>query len=55
MLVFRLGIHKKLVRIANSEEPDQTASFLIWVSVILLPAHPASFGHNFVLGCKVFI
>ena len=26
MLVFRTGIHKKLVRIANREDPDQTAS-----------------------------
>ena len=24
-------------------------------TVILLPAHPASFVHNFSLGCKVFI
>ena len=26
MLVFRAGIHKMLPRIANSEDPDQTAS-----------------------------
>ena len=26
MLVFRAGIHKMLVRIANREDPDQTAS-----------------------------
>ena len=26
MLVFRAGIHKKLVRIANRTDPDQTAS-----------------------------
>ena len=26
MLVIRTGIHKMLVRIANSEDPDQTAS-----------------------------
>ena len=26
MLVFRSGIHKILVRIANREDPDQTAS-----------------------------
>ena len=26
MMVFRAGIHKMLVRIANREEPDQTAS-----------------------------
>ena len=26
MLVFRAGIYKMLVRIANSEDPDQTAS-----------------------------
>ena len=26
MLVFRAGIHKMDVRIANSEDPDQTAS-----------------------------
>ena len=26
MLVFRAGIHKILVRIANREDPDQTAS-----------------------------
>ena len=26
MLVFRAGIHKMLVRIANREYPDQTAS-----------------------------
>ena len=26
MLVIRVGIHKLLVRIANSEDPDQTAS-----------------------------
>ena len=25
MLVFRAGIHKMLVRIANSEDPEQTA------------------------------
>ena len=27
MLIFRAGIHKILVRIANREDPDQTASF----------------------------
>ena len=26
MLVIRAGIHKKLVRIANREDPDQNAS-----------------------------
>ena len=26
MLVFRAGIHKMLVRIANREDPDQTSS-----------------------------
>ena len=26
MLVFRAGIHKFLVRVANREDPDQTAS-----------------------------
>ena len=26
MFLFRAGIHKKLVRIANREDPDQTAS-----------------------------
>ena len=26
MLVFRAGIHKLLLRIANKENPDQTAS-----------------------------
>ena len=26
MLVFRAGIHKFLARVANSEDPDQTAS-----------------------------
>ena len=26
MLIFRAGIHKLLVRIANREHPDQTAS-----------------------------
>ena len=26
MLVFRAGIHKSLVRVANREDPDQTAS-----------------------------
>ena len=26
MLVFRPGIHKILVRVANREDPDQTAS-----------------------------
>ena len=26
MLIFRAGIHKMLVRIANREDPDQTAS-----------------------------
>ena len=26
MLIFRAGIHKVLVRIANREDPDQTAS-----------------------------
>ena len=26
MLVFRAGIHKLLVKIANREDPDQTAS-----------------------------
>ena len=26
LLVFRAGIHKMLVRIANREDPDQTAS-----------------------------
>ena len=26
MLVIRAGIHKMLVRIANREDPDQTAS-----------------------------
>ena len=26
LLIFRAGIHKKLVRIANREDPDQTAS-----------------------------
>ena len=26
MLIFRAGIHKILVRIANREDPDQTAS-----------------------------
>ena len=26
LLVFRTGIHKMLVRIANMEDPDQTAS-----------------------------
>ena len=26
MLVIRLGIHKTLVRVANREDPDQTAS-----------------------------
>ena len=26
MLVFRAGIHKMLVKIANREDPDQTAS-----------------------------
>ena len=26
MLVFRVGIHKMLARIANREDPDQTAS-----------------------------
>ena len=28
MLVFRTGIHKMLIRIANREDPDQTASDL---------------------------
>ena len=28
MLVFRAGIHKMLVRIANREDPDQTASLV---------------------------
>ena len=27
MLLFKTGIHKMLVRIANREDPDQTASF----------------------------
>ena len=26
MLIFRAGIHKMLVRIANREDPDETAS-----------------------------
>ena len=26
ILIFRTGIHKMLVRIANREDPDQTAS-----------------------------
>ena len=30
MLVIRAGIHKMLIRIANSEDLDQTASELIW-------------------------
>ena len=29
MLIIRAGIHKMLVRIANREDPDQTASFLL--------------------------
>ena len=27
MLTIRFGIHKMIVRIANREDPDQTASF----------------------------
>ena len=43
MLVFRAGIHKFLVRVANREDPDQTASSdcffrssLIWVCPVYL-------------------
>ena len=39
MLVFRAGIHKIRVKIANREDPDQTASLeasLIWVCSVCL-------------------
>ena len=40
MLVFRGGIHKFLVRVADREDPDQTASpvqsSLIWVCPVCL-------------------
>ena len=36
MLVIRAGIHKKLVRIANREHPDQTRSSLIKVCPVCL-------------------
>ena len=38
MLAIEAGIHKMLVRIANRENPDQTASLesLIWVCTVYL-------------------
>ena len=62
MLVIRDGIHKKLVRIANHKtgknySASQSVDLEIWNergSVILLPAHPASFVHNFVSGMQSF-
>ena len=42
---------------ANSVDPDQTAPIGAVCSgstVILLPAHPASFAHNFVSGMQSF-
>ena len=36
MFVIKAGIHKMLVRIANREDPDQTASRLIWVCTVCL-------------------
>ena len=36
MLVIRAGIHKMLVRIANREDPDQTASSeAVWSESVL--------------------
>ena len=35
-LTGRARIHKMLVRIANREDPDQTASSLIWVCTVCL-------------------
>ena len=36
MLVIRAGIHKMHYRIANREDPDQTASSSIWVCTVCL-------------------
>ena len=36
ILVFRAGIHKMLIRIANREDPDQRGSSLIWVCTVCL-------------------
>ena len=39
--------NKMLVRIANSENPDQTASELIWVCTVCLPFWQAISGQYF--------
>ena len=49
MMVFRAGIHKMLVRIANREEPDQNASLKADLG---LPCRSRPFGQALVF--KIF-
>ena len=48
------GLTNCLQRLSPSDESQLAGTFMYEPSVILLPAHPASFAHNFVSGMQSF-